>query len=525
MAGASGRPRGRPRKNPIAAAPPPATAPINTFIRVSKQPTAATEKALAADVATPITPSARKRKAARSPEPEDVPAATPSLSSSQRKILTKPGKKARLLEQFVEPPVTTQPREPSTPRAKNNKKRALSPTLDESPRTKEAGNLFKRLRIDATPTTARKSSPLATSASTPAAFVDDDNYSSTSAQGDDAAGADSSTRTTPEPEPLPRELLDLVSLYAAFLKTIVLHYAHNGTNTPVDLRQLSQPVSIAWGKRRISLADVRRLVGIMDITRPTTSDNDNDEGGSPFFLADYGSKKLCVELREAHHATCLDEPRLVAVFECNLRRIWEGVKDAAADDLPTFVLGLPKAAVQVCESAVRASTLFAKGQRAVEELKRGAAAKKDAVEAVKAAARGTAGPKMSLLERLRLKEEQLASLAATGPSAAELERQAALQRAGDIAAVVAMLAKSASSAGMGGRVSFTMANLLQKLKDSLRQPISKDEGAACVRLLASEVAPEWLRIVTIGALENVVVTVGRAPSTGMVAERVKMLSG
>lgn len=519
MAGASGRPRGRPRKNPIVAAAPPATAPINSFTRVSKQPIAATEKALAE--VTPITPSARKRKAARSPEPEEVTTATPS--SSQRKILTKVSKKARLLQQFSEPPVT-QAEEPSTPRAKSTKKRALSPTPDESPRTKEAGNLFKRLRLDATPIAARKSSPLATaatttSASTPAASIYNDHSSASSVRGDDAA---SSTRTTPEPEPLPQELLDIVSLYAAFLKTIVVHYAHNGTNTPVDLRQLSQPVSIAWGKRRISLADVRRCVAIMD-----TSDNSNET--SPFFLADYGFKKVCIELRAAYHATCLDEPRLVAVFERNLRRIWEGVKDAAKDDIPGFVLGLPKATVQACESAVRASTLYAKGQRAMEELKQGIAAKKDAQEAAKAAAaaRSTtaAGPKLSLLERLRLKEEQLANLAATGPSAAELVRQAALQRAGDIAAVVAMLAKSASSAGMGGRVSFTMTNLLQKLKDSLRLPISKDEGTACVRLLASEIAPEWLRIVTIGGLENVVVTVGRAPNQGLVAARVKTLSG
>ncbi|CAN8106269.1 unnamed protein product [Discula destructiva] len=518
MAGASGRPRGRPRKNPVA---PPAAAPVNAFARVSKQATA-TEKAVA-DI-TPISPSARKRKAARSPEPEEV-AATPS----QRKTLStksKSNKKARL--QISEP--LSQIQEPSTPRPKSTRKRALSPTLEESPRTKEAGNLFKRLRIASTPTVAtRKFSPLATAlvtdttnTNTPATSVLDDSS--------DDNDVDSSAGTTPEPEqqqqqqqqqePLPQGLLDLVSLYAAFLRTIVLHYAHNGTNTPVDLRQLSQPVSIAWGKRRISLADVRRCVGIMDTS-----------GASPFFLADYGSKKVCVELREAHHGMCLDEPGLLAIFDGNLRRLWEDVKEAAADNIAGFVLGLPKAAVQSCESAVKASTLFGKGQRAMEELKKGVAAKKNAQEAAKAASQGTItnadgtpGPKLSLLERLRLKEEQLTRLAATGPTAAELERQAALQRASDIAAVIAMLAKSAASAGTGGRVSFTVAVLLQKLKDSLRLPISKEEGTTCVRLLASEVAPEWLRIVTIGNKENVVITVPRAPSSSSVAERVKMLS-
>lgn len=251
---------------------------------------------------------------------------------------------------------------------------------------------------------------------------------------------------------------------------------------------------------------------------------------SPFFLADYGAKKVCVELREGYQGRPLDEPGLAAVFENNLRAIWERVKEAADEDVSTFVMSLPKAVVQHCESALKASAMSAKGHRAMEELKKSMEAKKDAQEAAKAALQNTTTNnhrpplKLSLLERLRLKEEQLASLAATGPTAAELERQSALQRAEDIGAVIAMLAKSASSAGMGGRVSFTMPILLQKLKDSLRVPVSKEEGVVCVRLLASEIAPEWLRIVTIGGKENVVITVARAPSSGMLTERVKALS-
>lgn len=514
MAGASGRPRGRPRKNPVA---PLANAPINSFTRVSKQVTATGKDAVAVEV-VPIDSSKRKRKAARSPEPEEV-AITP-IQRENLSTTSKASKKVRL--QDSEPIARVQELStPSTPRPKSNKKRALSPTPEESPRTKEAGNLFKRLRIDSTPIAARKSSPLittttaTTTASTPATSVVPDS--------DSENEADASNLTTPEPDhqPLPQELLDLVSLYAAFLKTIALHYAHNGTNTPVDLRQISQPVSIAWGKRRISLADVRRCIGIMD-----TSD------ASPFSLADYGAKKVCIGLRERYSGPPLDERALAAVFEINLRGIWEGMKETAADDMTGFVTSLPKAAVQSCESAVRASTMSAKGHRAMEELKRSLAAKKDAQKAAKAANESTMTTstdgtplKLSLLERLRLKQEQLASLAATGPTAADLERHAALQRADDIAAVIAMLAKSASSAGMGGRVSFTMPTLLQKLKDSLRLPMSKEEGAACVRLLASEIAPEWLRIVTVGGKEHVVITVSSAPSSGMVVERVKSMSG
>lgn len=518
MSGATRRSRGRPRKNQTAHA---ATTHINSFTRVSKQATV-NGKDLCNDI-TATTPSARKRKAARSPEPEPEEVTT---TTTERKIATatsKSSKKARLVA--PEPkPHTHEQQPPSTPRPKSTKKRALSPLPEESPRTREAGNLFKRLRIDASPfpRTARTYSPLiptnstVTRTSTPARSVFPDSD-------DEDNDADSSNLTTPEPEQqqlLPQELLDLVSLYSAFLKTIVVHYAHNGINTPVDLRHISQAVGLAWGKRRISLADVRRCVGVMDVASSSVK--------SPFYLVDYGSKKVCVELRDEQHGRPLDEDRLVRAFEDNLRGLWGAVKDAASEDMAIFVLGLPKAPVQSCESVAKASPLLVRGQRAMKELKAGMAAKKDEKEAAKASVTTTPtsgdAPKLSLLERLRLKESQLAALAGTGPTAAELERRAALQRADDVAAVVAMLARSAASAGTGGRASFTMVTVLQKLKDSLRLPISKDEGTACVRLLAGEVAPEWLRIVTIGARENVVVTVARAPSTGVLAERVRMLS-
>ncbi|ROV96784.1 hypothetical protein VMCG_07864 [Cytospora schulzeri] len=526
MSGATGRPRGRPRKNPnptpVAT---PTTANIASFTRVSKHTNIGqdlTDKKIIQtveihDIIPATTPSARKRKAARSPEPEEVTTTTPTQRQVSS-VTAKSSKKQRRLQQpasEVIPPRSVPEQPPSTPRQTTTKKRALSPEV-ESPRTREAGSLFKRLRIAGSPAFARKASPLTTTqASTPATSVIPDSED----ENDEFSAA-----TTPEPEPapeqaLPQELLDIVSLYTAFLKTITVHYAHNGTNTPVDLRDISQAVSLAWGKRRISLADIRRCVGIMNVESSTTK--------SPFYLVDYGNKKTCVELREGHHGRPLDERSLVSVFEANLRGIWQNLRDAAADDMTAFVLGLPKAPVQSREALTTASAMLAKGQRAMVDLKAGIAARKEEKEATKAAsasttpptnnADGTPGPKLSLLDRLRLKETHLAQLAATGPTAADLERRGALQRADDVAAVIAMLAK-ASAAG-GTRASFTMATMLQKLKDSLRLPISREEGAACIRLLAREVAPEWLRIVVVAGKENVVVQMGRAPSSGVVVER------
>jgi hypothetical protein len=129
---------------------------------------------------------------------------------------------------------------------------------------------------------------------------------------------------------------------------------------------------------------------------------------------------------------------------------------------------------------------------------------------------------MSLLDRLRLKQLAKAN-EPLPPSGPELQRRAALNRVVDVTATISML--SLSNPMSLPRQAFTMAVILEKLKDSLRMPVSKEEGAACVRLIASEVAPEWLRIVTIGGRENVVVQRHSQPVDRVIQERVQKLLG
>src|SRR5699024_2529104 len=121
---------------------------------------------------------------------------------------------------------------------------------------------------------------------------------------------------------------------------------------------------------------------------------------------------------------------------------------------------------------------------------------------------------------LRLKQATRANEAAP-PSGPELQRRAALNRVADVAATISML--SLSNPLSLPRQAFTMAAFLEKLKDSLRVPVSREEGTACVRLIASEVAPEWLRVVTIGGRENVVVQRNGQPVDRVIHERVQKL--
>jgi hypothetical protein len=171
---------------------------------------------------------------------------------------------------------------------------------------------------------------------------------------------------------------------------------------------------------------------------------------------------------------------------------------------------------------------LARGRSALTELKHGIISARQqhqdkttnkdltATAAAEATNTNPDGTKMTVLDRIRLK--QLAKAAAPlPPSAAELERRAALQRVADVAAVVRMLTR----AGQSGlpRQAYPLSTLLQKLRDSLRTPISGEESSRVVRLIASEIAPEWLKMVTVGGRETVIVHTMSEPSVSEITAR------
>jgi len=84
-----------------------------------------------------------------------------------------------------------------------------------------------------------------------------------------------------------------------------------------------------------------------------------------------------------------------------------------------------------------------------------------------------------------------------------------------------MLARAAGPSAP--RVSFALPALAARLRDSVRTPVSLEDGAACVRVLAAEVVPGWLRVVKVGGRESVVVVMAGEVSKAVVEERVKKL--
>lgn len=322
---------------------------------------------------------------------------------------------------------------------------------------------------------------------------------------------------------LPPALVELIQLHAAFVKTILIQISHNNSNAPIDFRSIEPNISRTWGKRKVTIEDIQRCIAIQE------SPKQGDAFKSPFIVSDYGRGKVCVELAPGQFGTSINEDRLNKQFEDNLRQLCSGRaedKDSMDVDICFGKLSLgdlPKAIIANMATTISANPMLAKGQRTLTELKDGIAARQQEQEAKHAAAMNRPmlkpdGTKMGLLDRLRLKQlaKETGPLPPAGP---ELERRAALNRVMDISATMSMLTLSNPLP----RQSFTMPALLVKLKDSMRVPISDEEAAKCIRLIAVEVAPEWLRVVTFGGRDNIVVQKNLQPVDRVLQERVQNL--
>ena len=319
-------------------------------------------------------------------------------------------------------------------------------------------------------------------------------------------------------EPLPAELLDLINLHASFLTALSIHYAHNGTHSPADLRNLCPDVARSWGKRSVTLLDIRRTLGIQD--SGVGEENGDDRRVSHFYLSDYGHGKICVEIklgsgRAGRIARPVDEDLMNGLFVQGLRTLWGEREEGIL--IKQWMETLPLGPITVCESVLKVSPLLAKGQRRLEDLKKGIVLKEEKIQVVET--HSSTGKKLTLLERLRAKSIHNSTLPPP-PSAAERARKAALGRIPEVVSILTILSTS-SSLGQQ-RISFTLPTIIGKLKDSFKTPISKGEADLCVRLLV-ELAPEWVRIVKMGRgkMEAVVVDREGRVEEGVLGERIR----
>ncbi|OLN85956.1 hypothetical protein CCHL11_05431 [Colletotrichum chlorophyti] len=325
---------------------------------------------------------------------------------------------------------------------------------------------------------------------------------------------------------LPVELLELLDMQRAILKTVSLQITHQGSGAPLDISSITPHVSRTWGKRRVTVDDIRRCIAIQDM-KP--AGREDEFLGSPFIVTDYGRGKLCLEMDASKASTHIDEEKLCKQFEENLHIM---CSQRATDEMTDLDVcfeslsfdDLPKSDITI-RHTIKQNPALVKGQRALNELKNGILKKQQEKEAKAQAAKAVTtkpdGTRMSIFDRLRAKEAANAQVQL--PTAPELARKRALHRVGDIAAIISMLVASSNSTGQPV-ISFTMPVLQQKLKESLRVPMSMEEGVDTVRILANEIAPEWMKVASVGGKEHVVIQTRRKPYEAELVVRINRLS-
>lgn len=312
---------------------------------------------------------------------------------------------------------------------------------------------------------------------------------------------------------LPGELIDLINLTSAFLTAFSIHCAHNGTHCPADQKAICEETTRIWRKRCVTIIDLQRILGL--INRNIDSQLQGRQRLSRLSISDYGQGKICIEISEVNGnsgkvARPVNPDLLNSIFTHALNTEW-GKSESV--DTQSFVDNLPLEPVSRCIFSSGLSPLLVKGQRRLESI-RGRAKIKMKSETQSQPACESDGKKTTLLERLRAKQLHTKDPI---PSKSSLMRKASLGRTEEVSAVLTMISTS-SSIGQQ-RVSFTLPTILERLKDSLN--LSRAEGEFCMRLLATEIAPEWIRIVCMKKTDALVVYRSARPDDIEIKERIK----
>jgi hypothetical protein len=439
---------------------------INTFGRVTKSQKVdqnAKKRKILDSVAIDILSSPTTNTTAATPKEQEGPVKT-----------TQSKKRSRDTEEEI-----------TTPQNKRFRD-ALPPTPAETP-SKSASKLFERLLLgNAAPASIAptEESVYDTPPLTPRAFR--------------------SLGTSISSTELPDQLQELIRLFKAFLTSTSLYSAHNGLGTPMYITNLLPHVTRSWKKRAVTEHDMSIILGIL---------GDNDT----FELADNGEGSLCIELLETNHSTTghFNQPELIQLFHKRLSALWNrwtSSSPTATSNIDAFLSQLPIVNIITSQVAPSNPTHITKGSERLQDLKATAlaaraaqaSARQPVVQPSAKSAAAVASRGANLLDRILAKQTANANKT-SGPDPAHLARLSAIDRIADIVEVLDVLSNGRA------RASFSTKVLLSHLQNSLRNPISADEGEKCLEIMAKEVTTGFVKIVRAGSVDAVVVTRGGKP--------------
>lgn len=327
----------------------------------------------------------------------------------------------------------------------------------------------------------------------------------------------------------PAVYYDIINLHSSFLKALTVHAAHNGVSNPADLREFLPSVQRLWKKRKVVVKDLQRLVWIWDQGTQSKST------GYSYRLANYGLGKVCLE--RVVGEVRVDENQLQEMFERQLDLLWEkaNIEDGEGNEKgEEFIETL---GVSPIHESLTSFTTFRKGQQRLQDLKGGIIRLK--TEKLRTEPEDDAPPKQAetassrrqgLWDRIKNKQLRQSKLPPP-PSKDMLLHRAAVQRVEEVAGVLALL-RPVEYVESGPKVTvaaqrkpFQMDTIVQRVQDSMRNPISPREAEICIELLAqANVAGQWVSIVTVNQLKTVVLKSCADVSFKEIGTRVSQIS-
>lgn len=316
-------------------------------------------------------------------------------------------------------------------------------------------------------------------------------------------------KVVPEPKLAPRAkcITEFIDLHSAMVQALSIHSAHNGPSTPADLREFLPSVTRIWKKRKVQPKDLQRMVWVWERSLKAKDIS--------YRLANYGLGKVCLE-----RAVQIDDQpsALQDAFEQAFDLLWEQTEDslkaAAEEDRPA--LFLETLGLAPIHESLAPFSAFQKGQQRLQDLRGG-------IIRMRAEKMGSeienGGPKtlaannnrrQGLLDRIRNKELVQSKLPPP-PTKKELVRKSAAERVEEVAGILALL-RPAGYVGTGikamlatQRKPFKLETMVEHVRDSIRNPIPREEVEVCIELLAdARVAGHWINIVTINEMRSVV---------------------
>lgn len=306
---------------------------------------------------------------------------------------------------------------------------------------------------------------------------------------------------------LPQSLQDIVDLHSCLLKALSLHFAHHGATAPAELSTLLASATRLFKKRELAKDDVRRVLALDEISVEESMSSSPEirfkKGKLRLSQFGAGRPRISIEYigddsKHSRAASTFDEQSLQLSFLQHITTLhsssdkFEHLRflNGAIENFPLIRCEAP---AQETAHRVKAK------QRRAEILSTAILAQPKYSELpTPPSTPDLCSPelnsrKSSLLSRIQAR--QLAKAGTYQPTASDILRSHALGRLEEVISTLRMMHKLKSRGGKMTKVSFSMEQLDQTIRDSARVPLGGAEVRMCLRIIAEESSSGWVKLI------------------------------